>query len=303
MTIDILLGTYNGEHYLRQQVESLLAQTITDWRLLIRDDGSQDATPSIISEYAAQYPGKILQVKDDAGNLGVAQNFGRLMEASEASYVMFCDQDDRWYPDKIALTLNAMKEMEAQYGKDVPLMVHSDARLVDENMQPTHPSFHRALSHDMEHIALAHELVQNTAHGCTMMMNRPLIQRTLPMPEQARMHDMWVHLLALALGHSMYLDVATLDYRQHGKNVIGALPQSHNAGQARRKARKTMDASVLQAVMVLDRIETGSCEAAEQVLTQFIAAMRMPWMAGTRKLLAGYCPKPYFKNAARILLR
>lgn len=300
--IDIIMGTYNGEAFLREQIESLLAQTVTDWRLLIRDDGSKDGTVAIIREYVEHYPGRIMQMDADGGNLGVVANFGRLMEASEAPYVMFCDQDDRWYPDKIAVTREAMNALEEKHGRDKPLMVHTDARLVDVNMQPTHDSFHRALSHDMTDITLEHELVQNTAHGCTMMMNRALVTCALPFPSEARMHDMWVHLLVLSLGYSAYLDVATLDYRQHGKNVIGALPQT-NVGQAKRKARKTIEASALQAVMVLDRIETGSEPGAEQAMARFVAATRAGWFSGTLELLADYCPAPRLKNAVRILLR
>ncbi len=303
MSVDIILGTYNGEPYLREQIESILAQTETRWHLLIRDDGSKDNTVAIITDYAQLYPEKIRHVDVRGDNLGVVANFSRLMEFTDAPYVMFCDQDDRWYPDKITLTLQAIKAMERRDGSNTPLLVHTDARLVDAQMKPTHASFHQALAHNMSVQNLAYELVQNTAHGCTMMLNRALIKHVLPIPSQARMHDMWVHILVLALGHSQYLDISTLDYRQHGNNVIGALPQSHDMGQARRKARKTIDASVAQAQAVLERITQTDGQAAQKLLIDFIAACRAHWLVGTVKLLRTHCPQPRFKNALRILLR
>lgn len=303
MSIDIILGTYNGAVYLDEQIESLLAQKEQNWRLLIRDDGSTDDTVDIIQSYVEQYPDKISHVDMGGPNLGVVGNFARLLEESTADYVMFCDQDDRWYPDKITLTLKALSDMEIQYGTDIPLLVHTDARLVDESMQPTHASFHDALSHEPARTCLAYELIQNTAHGCTIMMNRALVQLALPVPKEARMHDMWVHLLTQSSGYADYLDVATLDYRQHGKNVIGALPQSHDAAQAKRKAGKTMAASIEQAKCILDRIGASADKDSRAVLEAFIQVPTLSWIAGTRRLLKQYCPKPKLKNTIRILLR
>jgi glycosyltransferase involved in cell wall biosynthesis len=303
MTIDIILGTYNGEKYLREQVESILAQTIKDWRLLIRDDGSNDGTVAIIQDYVKHHPGKIIQVDPDGENLGVVANFGRLMEVSSADYVMFCDQDDVWYPDKIARSYGALLDMEVTYGNQVPLLVHTDARLVDEQMNPTHDSFHRALSHEAQRTSLAYELIQNTAHGCTIIMNRALLALAVPMPAEARMHDMWVHLMAQSCGYAEYLDVATLDYRQHGKNVIGAIPEGRGFHETRRKARETFNASVRQAEALQARIGEGAYPDAKQVVHAFLSAARQSWLKSTITLLGTFCPKPTKKNAARIVLR
>lgn len=303
MNLDIVLGTYNGENYLAAQIESLLAQTENNWRLLIRDDGSVDGTVALICEYAQRYPGKIMQIDANGSNLGVVANFGRLLEVSSADYVMFCDQDDHWYQDKIACSLQAIREMEAQHGTDMPLLIHTDARLVDEKMQPTHASFHAALSHDMTRNSLSDALLQNTAHGCTIMMNRALVRLAVPFPLQARMHDMWVHLLALSAGKVQYLDRATLDYRQHGKNVIGAIVKSRGLRVARQKAAATFQASVMQAVMVQERLDHREADDAQAILTRFITASRRKWIVGNVILLKHYCPPPYFKNMVRILLR
>ena len=87
--IDILLASYNGEKYIAEQIESILSQTFTDWRLLIRDDGSSDNTPAIIESYAEKYPGKIEVVHDDKGGGNFVKNFFELLGHAEADYVMF----------------------------------------------------------------------------------------------------------------------------------------------------------------------------------------------------------------------
>ena len=87
--IDILMAAYNGEKYISEQIESILSQTFTDWRLLIRDDGSGDNTPAIIEEYAAKYPGKIEVIHDDAVCRNATKNFFELLKHAEADYVMF----------------------------------------------------------------------------------------------------------------------------------------------------------------------------------------------------------------------
>ncbi len=114
---------------------SLFAQTCEDWTLLIRDDGSTDSTPEILKRLASGHPNKIRIIHDNTGkqnqNLGYAHNFGRLMGLSTAPYVMFCDQDDIWHPDKIALSLQEMKELEQRYGEQCPLLVRTDFALVD----------------------------------------------------------------------------------------------------------------------------------------------------------------------------
>ena len=110
--ISICMATYNGEKYLKEQLDSILAQVNTDWKLLIRDDGSEDSTIEIIEDYAEKYPDKIELTTDSFGRLGPCMSFSRLLDLADAEYIMFCDQDDVWLSNKIALTLGAMKQAE-----------------------------------------------------------------------------------------------------------------------------------------------------------------------------------------------
>src|SRR5262245_27039344 len=122
-TIDILLATYNGATYLEEQLASIEAQTHPNWRLISRDDRSADGTPDILARFQNLHPDNVTILRDDDGNLGLVQNFSRLMETSTSPYAAFCDQDDVWMPEKLSLCLERMRDLEAKHGPDKPLLV------------------------------------------------------------------------------------------------------------------------------------------------------------------------------------
>lgn len=221
--IEILLATYNGEKFLAEQIDSILTQTLNDWRLLIRDDGSTDQTQKIISHYVKTYPDKIIPIIDTNKNLGVTRNFERLMEHSTAPYIMFCDQDDIWFPNKIETSLRKLQTMEQQYGLDVPLLVYTDLAVCDEEGTLTAHSFWKYQGGDPSlPLDYVKALVQNNATGNTFIFNCTLCNCALPFSPDAVMHDWWVALIALYLGKIDYLTDQTIMYRQHSTNVSGS---------------------------------------------------------------------------------
>lgn len=221
--VDILLATYNGERYLAEQIESLLAQTFDDWRVIARDDGSSDRTVRILEDYAARHPGRFVLIEDSDAGLGACGNFGRLMEHSTAHYVMFCDQDDVWLPWKIETLMTAMRELEAECGSDAPLLVHSDLRVVDEQLNPIASSFWVYQGGDPSFArSLPRLLAQNVITGCACLCNRRLVELSLPLPDDSLMHDWWIALVAAAIGRVETLRAVTVLYRQHGSNTLGA---------------------------------------------------------------------------------
>lgn len=220
--IDILLTTYKGEKYLSEQIDSILSQTISDWKLLIRDDGSTDQTRKIISQYVEYYPDKIIHIIDTDKNLGVTHNFERLMEHSTSPYLMFCDQDDIWLPDKIEKSLLKIQEMEEQYGATTPLLVYTDLAVYDEDGNKIADSFWKYQGgNPAVPLDPAKALVQNNATGNTFIFNHVLREQALPFSTKAVMHDWWVALTALYLGKIDYLTAQTILYRQHNRNVSG----------------------------------------------------------------------------------
>lgn len=219
--IDILLATYNGERYVAEQLDSLLRQTWPDFRVLVRDDGSSDATRDIIKRYVAAYPDRIT-LCEDHGNLGVISNFAELMRLSSAPYVMFSDQDDVWLPGKVQTSFAAMKRLEQRHGADIPLLVHTDLCVVNEALEITAPSFLKQAHLQTGH-TLGRLLIKNNVTGCTTLFNRALLDKALPMPDSCLMHDWWIALVAAAFGEVVLLPRADILYRQHGRNVAGEI--------------------------------------------------------------------------------
>lgn len=223
--IDILLATYNGERFLAAQLDSIIGQTYGDWRLLARDDGSTDETVDILRAYAGDHPGKILLIEDGDKGLGASGNFERLMGHSKADYAMFCDQDDVWLPDKIDRLLNAMRDLEKQHGTAIPLLVHSDLRVVGPDCEELQPSFFAYQGIEPSFGRCVNRLlVQNVVTGCASMFNRSLLERALPIPAEAMMHDWWLALVAAGFGRVRHVPETTVWYRQHGGNALGARP-------------------------------------------------------------------------------
>lgn len=221
--VEILLATYNGEKYLRALLESLLAQTFTDWTLLIHDDGSFDKTPDILRAYRARFPEKVFLVEDNIRLGGSLKNFSYLAEHSKNAYVMFCDQDDVWLPDKIAVTFEKMAAAERLYGAKKPLLIHTDLRVVGDSLKTLGESFWKYQNLNPGSSGkFSRLLVQNVVTGCTVMVNRPLLELALPIPESAVMHDWWLALVAAAFGKIEYIASPTILYRQYAFNSVGA---------------------------------------------------------------------------------
>lgn len=224
--INVILTTYNGERFLREQIDSLLAQDNDKFRILAFDDGSTDGTLDILESYAKKYPEKIF-VNKNKKNLGAGKNFlnavSLINRASRENneYFMFCDQDDVWRPNKISVTLKRMRQMEKRYGAGAPLLVYTDAVVVNDSLDTICGSFFEISKLEPKKHSLNSLLMENKCIGCTAMLNKPLASLITVIPENARYHDWWTALTAASFGHISYLPEKTLLYRQHGGNVVG----------------------------------------------------------------------------------
>lgn len=208
----IIISTFNGARYLSAQIESVLAQAGVDVTLWIRDDGSTDETRNLLAEYAADK-----RVQWFAGkNIGAADSFidaVRLCDL-QADYYSFCDQDDVWLADKLAVAVAEIRQMSPG-----PAMVCSTVTITDQDLTPRGrtavpakgPSFKNAL-------------VETVTCGNTIVMNPEafsVVQTSLPQPGSIPMHDAWVYLLLSAVGEVRFYDRPGVLYRQHGQNVTG----------------------------------------------------------------------------------
>lgn len=232
-TVAILLATYNGEQFLREQLDSLLNQTYKEWICYVHDDGSTDRTLDILEEYAHVNKGKFVLL-DYAKTRGAKNNFMSLIAYASknvaADYFMFCDQDDVWLNNKINLSLEKIQEEEMRSGKEKPILAFSDLYVVDAQLNIISDSFFKYGKKKLKHLDIYHLISENLAPGCCMIINKRLCKMAALYDEEEwhyiEMHDWWCILIAALCGKVTYLSDSTIQYRQHEKNSIGAKDKS-----------------------------------------------------------------------------
>ena len=217
--IDIAVAAYNCASWIDAFFESLLSQNFTDWRVVARDDASTDDTASRLISWQSRLGRRMTLVTGPhSHNLGIIGNYDAILAATTARFVMFGDPDDVWLPGKIATTVRAMRNAEAAR-QNVPIVVCTDAQVVDEHLNVIAPSYwnwsrmNPARSRGLPRLA-----VESPALGPTMMMNRPLLDLALPLTGAASCSDWWPALVAGTFGEIVYLPEKTILYRRHASN-------------------------------------------------------------------------------------
>ena len=215
--IEILMATYNGETYIREQIDSIINQTYKNWVLLVRDDNSKDNTVSIIEEYE-QKDSRIRLLRDKKGNLGFVRNFEELMANSLEDFIMFSDQDDYWIENRIEKYIEIITNLSSEDMKK-PLLIHSNSFICDKELNIKKEKFISNCAEDKEFdIVFFNYIVQ----GSTALINRKLVNLALPFSSKVTLHDRYLHLLAEFLGKRIFLNQSLMKYRQHDNNKIGA---------------------------------------------------------------------------------
>lgn len=221
MKIDILLATYNGEKYLEEQLESILNQSFTDFRLLISDDGSTDSTREILNKYAEKDDRIVLFFQSE--NLGVVKNFEFLMNKVESEYFMFSDQDDVWKKDKISNSINLMVKEKSD-------LVYSDLEVVDGQLNLLNNSYWKlkGFTKKIRYNNFESLFLNNYITGSTMLVKSKWLEKILPLPHNSKyiLHDYWTALIVSKFGKMSYLKETQVMYRQHDSNEIGSKKRS-----------------------------------------------------------------------------
>lgn len=215
--VDILMTTYNGEAFVEEQIRSIISQSYSDWRLLIRDDGSEDNTATIIQSFA-QTDYRIQIITHPNTHLGVAQNFMHLVSCSSAPYCMFCDQDDVWLPNKVEKMVSHIHQLD----NNIPQVVYSNAYLwspeqgiIADRNTLTYPT------------TLQQMLFLNTGiQGAAAIFNRPMCDLLRQPLSTYAMHDHALLLAGICFGQVHYIHQPLMYYRQHNNNLTGNAPGS-----------------------------------------------------------------------------
>lgn len=222
INISIALCTYNGATYLREQLNSIAIQSILPDEMVICDDDSSDNTIEIINEFAqsVSFPVGIFLNKK---KLGVIKNFEKAINLCKGKYIAFSDQDDIWLSDKLEKALSYMYVFEKKYGEQMPILIHSDLQVVDSECNLVNKSFVSMQNmHPCQKQPLKTLLVENYVTGCATVINRSLANISLPIPDGVLMHDWWFALTAASFGKIEFIPEATILYRQHTSNSVGA---------------------------------------------------------------------------------
>lgn len=217
VTVAILMSTYNGEQYLKEQINSIINQSYSDWHLYIRDDGSTDRTAEIIDRYTKQDSRITFCNQKHIENLGVTKSFMQLLSITDANLYMFSDQDDVWKKDKVLLSVKAMSK---NTNADQPACVFTELQVVDKNLAPL-----KLMNNNDVWFDFPHFLFGNCVTGCTMMINQQLkakLKLNLTKIDNIYLHDWWIALIASAVGKFIYIKEPTILYRQHNNNVEGS---------------------------------------------------------------------------------
>lgn len=220
--VQILMATYNGEKYIRKQIDSLIGQTYKNWKLFIRDDGSSDSTVDIIREYA-KTDRRISFIVNSSDVHGWQINFQELIFCADknADYFMFCDQDDIWFDNKIEYYIEAMKKTEDQ-NPDKPVVIYADMDIIDGNDVKTCDSLNRVYPMRLFHIT--DSFFAHRVYGCNEMFNKKVLELTILVLDnlyvERMAHDgLVVKITAADGGIVRYLPKTTMHYRRDGNNV------------------------------------------------------------------------------------
>ena len=229
-SISVALATYNGERFIGEQLESIKSQTLLPTEIVVSDDNSKDRTLEVVAEVLdAKWCSRnrvTVTVLTNPQALGPGPNFEKAISACTGDYIVLCDQDDLWHPDKVQILWDVLAL------DDEALMVHSDARLVDAVGHPLGMKLSEGIGMSPDERALLASgrslpafVKRNLATGATMMVKRELVEIAFPLPRQ-ELHDGWLAISAALIDGVRFVSRELIDYRQHGGNQIGGKPLS-----------------------------------------------------------------------------
>jgi glycosyltransferase involved in cell wall biosynthesis len=213
MSISVCIATYNGEAYIKEQLDSILSQLLFDYDIFVSDDCSSDATVTIIEsiDYVR------IRLFTNQTFASHVYNFEHALKHATKEYIFLSDQDDVWLPHKRETMLKYLTSYD---------VVLSDAFVVDEALHPLYPSFF-AFNHSKK--GFFKNLYKNSYLGCCMAFNRKILDKSLPFPRDINMHDWWIGMITEVYGSVYLSDECLIQYRRHEKTITPINRQSNNS--------------------------------------------------------------------------
>ena len=205
------MATYNGEKYIKDQLDSILVQLHTEDEVIISDDSSTDRTIEIIKSFND----KRIVLYENQKFKSPIFNFENSLTYAKGDYIFLSDQDDLWVPNKV----ENMKKFLVEFD-----LVLSDTDIIDSNGKILKKSFYQMNGSKK---GLVRNIMKNSYLGCTMAFNQKILQRSLPFPKDIAMHDWWIGLIAELYGKTCFIDEKLIHYRRHDSNASPASEKSH----------------------------------------------------------------------------
>lgn len=239
----ILLSTYNGEKYLREQLASFLIQRGVESQLLVRDDGSSDSTIAILQKFREDNPEVVVEILK-GNNMGSTASFCELMReaytnySNEYDFFAFADQDDYWLVDKLWKAVQKLDQLD----NSKPNMYCSDKIIVDSHLEAI-PGIRPA----KVELTKGRALARNIATGCTMVFNKRALELfVIRKTEFIKIHDHAIFLICSFLGNVIYDENAYIKYRQHGNNQLGGMDTFRDRMRDRFKKKGKLNEHLLE---------------------------------------------------------
>lgn len=280
--LDICMAMYNGAEWLEDFLWSIKRQTHSKWRLIVSDDGSNDGSLDILKSFFCNDPNRLVIVVRESIGRGIVRNFHDALAAARADYIFLADQDDVWLPDKLSKLYKLIKELEGE-DKSAAL-IFSDMLVVDEHLNTLSDSWWRYSGVTPKWVfSFKNMLCQNAVPGCSVVINRRLLDAALPIPASALMHDWWLLLVCSIVGKIAYCPDKIFLYRRHKKaatysdmgGVIAALGRFFFQGKM---VRSNFHDTVTQAISLKSVYEKRMSKPNLLVVQDYINASKENWI-------------------------
>ncbi|MDH6264372.1 glycosyltransferase family 2 protein [Bradyrhizobium sp. BR13661] len=289
----VVLATYNGEEYIAEFLDSLVAQSYRDFDVVVSDDCSTDKTIAIIESFRGMLN---ISISQQESNVGPSLNFSRATMMATGNFVAFADQDDVWHPDKLLLMAEMMRSGDIKE----PRLIFCDLEITDEKLKMISASFFCG-KRSSACGRIEDFIISNHIPGCAMLVNRPLLELGMPVPRTFKMHDWWFAITAASFGTITFLARPLVCYRQHANNAIGAQLKAQNKKKIVSKIRRLV---VAPRTVLLGRL--GPFLEQAQTVNSNVAAFseRFSGSLGERerKIIRTFQRKHFFFHRLRILV-
>lgn len=269
--ISIAMATYNGEAYIRQQLSSILEQTMQADEIIICDDCSTDLTVSVIREFMAQYPDRGIHLVENKENLGYIANFQQAIRMTQGDYIFLADQDDIWHRDKLKTTLQAMQEMGASLVCTSFRLINSIGDPIEDTASYDIHPFVKTAGPGLTPITFHRLIFGNIVQGCTYCFTSAVRDVYLNVNSLRLVHDHQLMFAASLVGTVYFLNEALIDYRLHGSNAIGFAAA---AEQSRIRLKKPSRKPLM--VLFLDELSQG-IHVPYKAFYQLLYYLRIPY--------------------------